>query len=74
MDGDKAGSVVVGPPLTAISSESVIEVEIPDQESESELRLAPTASSKALVRSRKRARPAEITRDSESDFPDQNSL
>ena len=52
------------------SPESVIEVEMPDQESESELGLAPTVSSKSLVRSRKRARPVETTTDSESDFPD----
>ena len=50
------------------SPESVIEVEMPDQDSESEL--AAIIPSKAPVRSRKRARPAEATTDSESDFPD----
>ena len=50
------------------SPESVIEVEMPDQDSESEL--AAIIPSKAPARSRKRARPAEATTDSESDFPD----
>lgn len=61
----------VGPSRTGSrdsSPESIIEVEMPDKESEPE----PEHSvvSKALVRSRKRARPSEATTDSDSDFPD----
>ena len=43
---------------------------MPDQEPESDAESEPQVVSKALVRSRKRARPSSTTIDSESDSPD----
>jgi len=53
------------------SPESVIEVDMPDQEPESETGLEPVASPKILACPQKRARPVSATTDSDSDFWDQ---
>jgi hypothetical protein len=60
----------IGGPTRDPSPESVIEVEMPDQEPESDSEPEPPVVSKALVRSRKRARPSSTTIDSDSDFLD----
>ena len=55
------------------SSESIIEVEMPDQEMDLELESEPLVPAQTLERSRKRTRATRATRatsDSESDFPD----
>jgi hypothetical protein len=60
----------IGGPTRDPSPKSVIEVEMPDQEPESDSEPEPPVVSKALVRSRKRARPSSTTIDSDSDFLD----